>query len=170
MEEEVAEPSGRCHLVRIRPYRTEDHKIEGAVIALFDVTALKSSQRLEDIARLARDIVETAREPLLILDGTFKVRFGNRSFTRYTDHAGGDGSALFFGLGNGQWNIPRLRSRLEKVLPGKTAFRDLRVVHDFPGVGRKTMLLNGRRTGGKVRGQEMILLAIEEVHDRTPDR
>ena len=82
MEEEVAEPGGRCHLVRIRPYRTEDHKIEGAVIALFDVTALKSSQRLEDNARLARDIVETAREPLLILDGTFKVRFGNRSFYR----------------------------------------------------------------------------------------
>ena len=171
MEEEVAEPGGRCHLVRIRPYRTEDHKIEGAVIALFDVTALKSSQRLEVNARLAKDIVETAREPLLILDGTFKVRFGNRSFYRVFRTTPEETEARsLFELGKGQWNIPRLRSRLEKVLQGKTAFRDFRVVHDFPGVGRKTMLLNGRRTGGKVREQDMILLAIEEVHDRTPDR
>jgi two-component system CheB/CheR fusion protein len=170
-EEEVAEPGGRCHLVRIRPYRTEDHKIEGAVIALFDVTAIKSSRRLEDNARLARDIVETAREPLLVLDGTFKVRFGNRSFYRaFRTTPGETETRSLFELGNGQWNIPPLRSRLEKVLPGKTAIRDLRVVHDFPGVGRRTMLLNARRTGGKVREHEMILLAFEEVDDRAPDR
>ena len=170
-EEEVAGPGGRCHLVRIRPYRTEDHKIEGAVIALFDVTALKSSQRLEVNARLARDIVETAREPLLVLDGTFKVRFGNRSFYRaFRTTPGETETRSLFEIGNGQWNIPRLRSRLEKVLPGKTAIRDLRVVRDLPGVGRRTMLLNARRTGGKVREQEMILLAIEEVGDRAPDR
>ena len=133
-EEEIAEPDGRCHLVRIRPYRTEDHKIEGAVIALFDVTALKSSQRLEVNARLARDIVETAREPLLVLDGAFKVRFGNRSFYRAfrTTPAETETRSLFE-LGNGQWNIPRLRSRLEKVLPGKTAFQRLQGRPRFPG-------------------------------------
>jgi two-component system CheB/CheR fusion protein len=170
-EEEVTGPDGRCHLVRIRPYRTEDHKIEGAVVALFDVTALKSSQRLEDDARIARDIVDTAREPLLILDGTFKVRFGNRSFYRVfrTDPAEAENRSLFE-LGNGQWNIPRLRSRLEKVLPGKTAFRDFKVSHDFPGIGRKTVLINGRRIGGKGRKQDMILLAIEEADDRPPVR
>lgn len=170
-EEEVAEPDGRCHLVRIRPYRTEDHKIEGAVIALFDVTALKSSQRLEEDARIARDIVETAREPLLVLDGAFKVRFGNRSFYRAFRTAPEEAENRYlFELGNGQWNIPRLRSLLRKVLPGKTAFRDFKVTHDFPGIGRKTMLINARRLGGKARKQGMILLAIEEDDGRAPDR
>ena len=146
-------------------------KIEGAVVALFDVTALRSSQRIEDNTRLARDIVETAREPLLILDGTIKVRFGNRSFYRlFRTTPEETETRSLFELGNGQWNIPRLRTRLEKVLPGNTAFRDFRIVHDFPGVGRKTMLLNARRTGGKVREQDMILLAIEEVDGRAPDR
>ena len=139
------------------------------MIALFDVTAIKSSQRLGDNVRLARDIVESAREPLLILDGTFKVRFGNRSFYRLfrTTPEEAETRSLFE-LGNGQWNIPRLRTRLEKVLPVKTAFRDFRVVRDFPGVGRKTLLLNARRIGGKGRKQDMILLAIEEVDDRAP--
>jgi two-component system CheB/CheR fusion protein len=152
-EEEIEEPGGRCHLVRIRPYRTEDHKIEGAVIALFDITALKSSQRLEVNAGLARDIVETAREPLLVLDGAFKVRFGNRSFYKaFRTTPGETETRSLFELGNGQWDTLPLRSRLKKVLPGKTAIRDLRVVHDFPGVGRRTMLLNARRTGGEGAG------------------
>jgi len=170
-EEEITEPDGRCHLVRIRPYRTENHKIEGAVIALVDVTALKSSQRIEDDSRLAREIVETAREPLLLLDGTFHVRFGNRSFYRTfrTKAKETEGRSLFK-LGNGLWNIPRLRSLLEKVLPGNTALRDFRVVHDFPVVGRKSMLLNARRIGGKGSGQDMILLAIEEVDDPAQGR
>ena len=170
-EEEVTESDGRCHLVRIRPYRTEDHKIEGAVIALFDVTALKSSQRGEDNARIARDIVETAREPLVVLDGTFKVRFGNRSFYRVfrTTPEESEKRSLFE-LGDEQWNIPRLRSLLEKVLPGKSAFRDFRVTREFPGIGRRTMLLNARRIGGKGRKREMILLAIEEVDDRSRGR
>ncbi len=163
-EEEVTEPDGRCHLIRIRPYRTEDHKIEGAVIALFDVTAVKSSLRREDNARIARAIVETAREPLLVLDGTLKVRFGNRSFYRMFRIPPEEAeNRSLFELGDGQWNIPRLRVLLGKVLPGKTAFSDFRVSLDFPGVGRKTILLNARRIGGKERERDMILLAIEEA-------
>ena len=163
-EEEVSEPGGRCHLVRIKPYRTEDHKIEGAVVALLDVTALKASQRLESNTRIAREIVDTAREPLLVLDGDYKVRFGNRSFYRaFRSAPEGTETRSLFELGNGEWNLPRLRALLGKILPGKTAFRDFRVDCDFPGVGRKTLLLNARRIGGMIREDDMILIAFEEV-------
>jgi two-component system CheB/CheR fusion protein len=165
-EEEVAGPDGRCHLVRVKPYRTEDHKIEGVVVALFDVTALKSGQRLESATRIAREIVDIAREPLLVLDGSFKVRFGNRSFYRvFRTTPEETETRSLFELGNGRWDIPRLRALLEKVLPRKTAFRDFRVACDFPGVGRRTMLLNARRIGGMDGEQDMILLAIEETGD-----
>ncbi len=164
LEEEIVGPNGRCHLVRIKPYRTEDHKIEGAVIVLFDVTDLRSSQQLEDNARISQGIVETAREPLLVLDGTFKVRFGNHSFYRvFRTTPEETESRSFFDLGDGRWRNPRLRSLLEKILPRKSMVRDFRVTQDFPGVGRKTILLNARRIRGKVREQDMILLAIEEV-------
>jgi two-component system CheB/CheR fusion protein len=170
-EEEVPDPDGGCHLVRIKPYRTEDNKIEGAVVALFDVTALKSSQRREGETRIARDIVDTAREPVLVLDGSFKVRFGNRSFYRmFRTTPKQTETRSLFELGNGQWNIPRLRALLEDVLPRKFAFRDFKVASEFPGVGRKEMLLNARRIGGKNREQDMILLAIEETGDRAGGR
>ena len=171
-EEEVADPDGRCHLVRIRPYRTEDHKIEGAVIALFDVTALKASQRREDERphRAGHRRIPRGNR-CCVLDGTFKVRFGNRSFYRMFRISPEEAeNRSLFELGDGQWNIPRLRSLLEKVLPGKSTFRDFSVSHDFPGVGRKTLLLNARRIGGKGREPDMILLAIEEVDDRTQGR
>ena len=159
-EEEVTDPNGRCLLVRIKPYRTEDHKIEGAVIVLFDVTALKSGQRLEDNARISKEIIETVEEPLLVLDGSLKIRFCNRSFYRVFGAKPGETENLsLFEIGNGRWNIPRLRSLLEKVLPRKSAVRNFSVLLDFPG-GSKAAMLNARRIEGKKRLEDMILLAI----------
>ena len=141
------------------------------MIALFDVTALKSSTLRDVNARIARGIVETVREPLLVLDGSFQVRFANRSFHRLFRIPSGEAeNRSLFELGDGEWDIPRLRSLLEDVLPRKTAFRDFRVSHDFPGIGRKTLLLNARRIGGKEKEPAMILLAIEEVDGRTRGR
>lgn len=73
---------------------------------------------------------------------------------------------LFYELGNGEWNIPALRTLLEDILPGNTQFNDFEVDHDFPHIGRKSMLLNARRVYQDPRETQVIFLSIEDVTER----
>ncbi|MHB1417721.1 MAG: histidine kinase dimerization/phospho-acceptor domain-containing protein, partial [Chloroflexota bacterium] len=124
-------------------------------------------QSIEDARVYAQGIVETVREPLLVLTGDLQVRSANRSFYRtfHTTQAQTEGQSLY-DLGNGQWDIPELHRLLEQVLTKDTSFNDFEVTHNFPGIGPKAMLLNARRLlleGGR---QQLILLAIEDVTER----
>jgi two-component system CheB/CheR fusion protein len=113
-------------------------------------------------------IVETLRESLLVLDGDLRVQKANHEF--YETFRARPEETLqqhLYDLGDGQWNIPGLRDLLEGVLPQDRAVRDYEVTHTFPGIGEKTMLLNARRLAGTERRDEMILLAIEDITDRT---
>src|SRR6476620_7584432 len=101
---------------------------------------------VEDIQDYALNIVDTVREPLLILDTTLRVRFANRAFYQ-TFHvsAGETENHLIYELGNGQWDIPDLRTLLEDVVPKSTVFNDFELEHSFPVIGRRVMLLNARK-------------------------
>jgi hypothetical protein len=70
-------------------------------------------------------------------------------------------------LGNRQWDIPKLRELLETILPRNQILEDFEVEHDFPGIGKRKMLLNARRITGKMGGTQTILLAIEDVTTRS---
>ncbi len=112
-------------------------------------------------------IVDTVREPMLVLNGDLRVRRANRSFYRtfkVTPEETVD--RLVYDLGNQQWDIPWLRKLLEEVLPQDTAFDDFEVEHVFPDIGRKYMLLNARRICGQNNQTEFILLAIEDTTER----
>jgi PAS domain S-box-containing protein len=112
-------------------------------------------------------IVETVREPLLVLDSNLRILFANRSFYdsfRVTpeDTIGN----LIYNLGNRQWDIPRLRTLLEDILGKHNKFDDYEVEHIFPGIGQKIMLLNARRINHNEIGSQMILLAFEDITKR----
>ena len=112
-------------------------------------------------------IVDTVREPMLVLSADLRVRRANRSFYRtfqVTPEETVD--RLVYDLGNHQWDIPWLRKLLEEVLPQDTAFDDFEVEHVFPSIGRKFMLLNARRICGKDDQTEFVLLAIEDTTER----
>ncbi len=115
----------------------------------------------------AQAIVETVREPLLILDGDLRVRSANGSFYE-TFHVSPEETEnhRVYELGDHQWDIPRLRELLEDILPGNGKFQDFEVDHEFPVIGRKTMLLNARRLHWKGTGTELLLLAIEDITER----
>jgi len=89
---------------------------------------------------LAESIVETVREPLLVLDGDLVVQLANHSFYR-TFRVSSDETInhLLYNLGDGQWDIPRLRLLLEEILPQNSHFEDFEVEHDFPTVGPKSL-------------------------------
>jgi PAS domain S-box-containing protein len=114
--------------------------------------------------RYAESIVETVREPLLVLDEDLKVISANRNFYRTFKVTPKETIGSFiYDLGNKQWDIPKLRELLEEVLPEKEAFDDFEVTHDFQDIGHKIMLLNARQIHRKDIGAKTILLAIEDI-------
>ena len=161
-EREVQDRKGRWYSLRIRPYKTLENKIDGAVMMFIDVDTLRRAQEF------AENIVETVREPLLLLDADLRVWRANRSFYQtFKVTAAETEKCLIYDLGNGQWNIPKLRRLLEEILPHNSTFEDFPVEFDFGRVGRKSMLLNARQLVQQSDGSRWILLAIEDVTGRT---
>lgn len=110
---------------------------------------------------LAHHIIEALREPILVLNFELRVVVANRSFCENFQTTPGETKGKpIYELGNGQWDIPRLRDLLEKILPERTVFDDYEVEHDFENIGTKIMRLNARRIEGET---NLILLAIEDV-------
>src|SRR5205085_1524516 len=121
---------------------------------------------VEEIQNYAQNIVDTVREPLLILDATLRVRSANRAFyqTFHVSPAETEGR-LIYELGNGQWDIPDLRTLLEDIVPKSSAFDDFELDHTFPVIGRRVMLLNARKLQAGHHG-ELLVLAMEDVTAR----
>src|SRR5947199_4018993 len=94
----------------------------------------------ENIQSYAMDIVDTVREPLLILDAALRVRSANRAFY-HTFHVSCEEAEnrLIYELGNGQWDIPILRTLLEDVISNDTVFNDFELAHSFPVIGCRVM-------------------------------
>ncbi|WP_171020235.1 chemotaxis protein CheB [Hydrogenophaga sp. 2FB] len=153
---------GNRHLARLRPYRTRDNRIDGVVLVLVDVEMLKRAHERTE------NIIATVREPLVVLDADLRIQMASGSFYRHFGvHREATEGRLLFELGNGQWNIDRLRHLLEQLLVRDTEFNDFEVQHDFEQLGRRTMLLNARRLLQlEHRSPVVILLAIEDVTER----
>jgi signal transduction histidine kinase/CheY-like chemotaxis protein len=140
---------------------------ELVLLAMEDVTERRRSQHLlEQIETYAQDVVATVREPLLILDSSLRVHSANRAFYQ-TFHVSSEETEnrLIYELGNGQWDIPDLRTLLEDIVPKSSVFNDFELEHDFPVIGRRVMLLNARklRQGSHA---ELLVLAMEDVTER----
>jgi len=111
----------------------------------------------------ARHVFDTVREPLIALSLDLKVWLANKSFYDSFKVTPEDTEGRrIYDLGNGQWNIPRLRELLEEIIPYDETFDNFEVDHEFESIGRKLMLLNARR----VNSGRLILLAIEDVTER----
>lgn len=119
---------------------------------------------VEDALEYAESIVDTVREPLLVLDAKLNVISANRSFYRvFVASPEETEGRLVYEIGNRQWNIPKLRELLEEILPQNSSFEDFEVEHEFSVIGKRVMLLNARRLYRKTNHTHMILLAIEDI-------
>jgi PAS domain S-box-containing protein/putative nucleotidyltransferase with HDIG domain len=115
----------------------------------------------------AESIINTVREPLIVLDHNLRVVTASRSFYDFfkvkPEETAGQ---LIYDLGNGQWNIPGLRKLLEDILPQKTTFDNYEVQHDFAAISKRIMLLNARQIQREPGKEHIILLAIEDITER----
>lgn len=116
-----------------------------------------------------KTVVDVVREPILILDKDLRVMAANEAFYRsFQVEAKDTEKKVVYDLGNGQWNIPALKKLLEDILPQNTFFKGFEVIHDFPFIGRKVMILNARQIHSKENSVSesfppIILLAMEDV-------
>src|ERR1700733_11337372 len=114
----------------------------------------------------AEKIIATLREPFVVLDKNMRVRTANAAFYRDFHVSKEETQGRFvYDLGNGQWDIPQLRTLLPQVLSNSHPVEDFEVEHTFPTIGRRTMLLNARRFPPDGDDAESILLAIEDNTD-----
>lgn len=165
VEQEVQDRDGRWYTLRIRPYKTGDNKISGALLALFDIDAVKRSlDQVRQSRNYAESIIGMVQESLLVLDSKLRVSAANPSFySKFQVKPEETIGRLVFDLGNGQWNIPQFRRLLLEVLPKRTQMEHFVIDHEFPSIGRRQMAIGARQIPREGEEASTILLVIEDV-------
>jgi len=165
-ELEVHDSEGRWYSLRARPYLTLDNKIDGVVLVLADIDTLKRSEQEIAAARdYSESILRTIRYPLVVLTAELRLHTANAAFYKtFRVLPSETNGRLIYEVGNGQWNIPKLREFLEEILSRNSFFDNFEVTHDFESIGRRTMLLNARPLNTDARdAPKRILLAIDDI-------
>ncbi len=167
VESEVQDRAERWHRMQIRPHRALDGNVDGTIISLVDIHALKHDVADAEWERdYARNVVEAVPMPLVVIDGQMRVLSVNEAFL--TGFGVSPAEAVghgFFDIGGGSWDTPELRRSLGKVLAEDERFQGLRIERDFPGAGRRTVSLSARSVQTRT-ATRLILLGIEDVTKR----
>jgi two-component system, chemotaxis family, CheB/CheR fusion protein len=167
-EIEAQDTNGAWYSLRVRPYRTEDNKIDGAVMALYDVDQLKRSfQEVEQARDFAQVVVETVPGPLVVLDSEFRVMIANRSFYETFELERREtGQELLQVLLRGHWDKTKLIQGLRRALVRNKAFKNLEIDGDFRGIGRRIFSVEGRSISLGETRRKVLLVAITDVTER----
>ncbi|MGA1841016.1 MAG: chemotaxis protein CheB [bacterium] len=172
IEKEVQTMDGHCYFMRMTPYRTTENVIDGVVMTFVDIQKQKEAterlfkltEEMDHAREYYENILNTVRESLIVMDKDLRIISCNRSFyTTFRVMPEDTEGRLIYEIGNGQWDIPRLRELLEKIIPSNTIFENYEVEHDFPMIGQKKMILNARKIYKKEPDAHLILLAIEDI-------
>jgi len=164
-EQDTRDKNGYWYSVRVRPYRTRENKIDGAVIAFIEINALRQALEAERTARdYAEAIIAAVRHPLLVLDRDLRVISASASYLRAFDVSDKETrDNLVHRLGNGQWAIPKLRRLLEQVVNDGHSFDAFEVFHEFERIGTRTFEVSGRQISAERPEGPMVLMQMEDV-------
>ncbi len=166
-EAEVRDPDGRWQRVQIRPYQMADGRIDGAVVSLVDIDALK---RAVTDARRARDFaaaaLETVPVPVLVLDSRQRVTSANRAFYEGFRASPTAAGRALTDLGPGPWQSAAFAARVRGGIEGGAPFQDVELEYELPDVGRRVMVMSGRVVPDALDGDRSLVLAIEDVTER----
>lgn len=163
-EVEVQTSENMWYFVRIMPYRTHDNVIDGVVITFNDITALKNLEKeLRTNIAFAENVINTVREPLIVLNSILTVVAANNAFYEMFKVIPSQTiGQVIFDLGNKQWKIPELKKLLHEIISKDKVFNDFIVTHQFPEIGKKIFALNARRIK-TLPETDQILIAMEDI-------
>lgn len=152
-------------MVQVAPQQIARKLVELRKVSEAELDRVK--RVLKEAQAYVATIVETVREPLVVLDADLRVVSANRSFYRVFQISPEETEGrLIYELGNLQWDNPRLRVLLEERIPSETHIEDFELDHVFPAVGRRTMMLNARRIDPGDPSRPLVLIALEDITDR----
>ena len=165
---EIEVDGGAWYVRRILPYRTQDNRIDGVVITFADISEIKAAEREIRAARAYSDsIIDTIRQPLVVLDEELRVISANRSFYQNFALAPEETIGQMVGLaGAGHPEIPGLRGFLDRVRAGPAPVEDYEVEIELRQLGRRLLMLNAREIHDGPAGGRKILLAIDDITER----
>src|SRR3989339_355343 len=162
-------------ILNARELKRENGKNRLILLAIEDITETRKAMEIIKAAEqqikyerdYAESIIGTIREPLLILDKDLRVVSASRSFyDTFKEKEKETEGKLVYKLGNGQWNIPALKTLLTNILPNKNIFQGYEIEHEFKTIGKKNMILNARELKRADGESRLILLAIEDVTEK----
>jgi two-component sensor histidine kinase len=134
---------------------------------MYETSFREQFAAVTDALAFAQGIVDTVREPVLVLDKDLRVIAASRSFYSAFKVSPEDTKGrLLYALGDGQWDIPKLRVLLEKIIPEHGVMEGYEVEHEFPGLGSRTICLNARQVFYEGGAGTTILLGMEDVTER----
>jgi two-component system CheB/CheR fusion protein len=170
IQREVQDRSGRWFSLSVRPCQSTGDSINGAVLTLIDIDALKRSEDEVKAARgLTQTVVDRVSNPLVVLNSDLRVQAVNQAYSQQFQVPVPDMTgAPLFGLRKGQWTSQRVRSWLEETLRHDQPAGQIEIEDDFPKVGRKRMALNARRFPDHSGEPGRILLIVREISAGTP--
>jgi len=165
---EIEAENGTWYMRRILPYRTDDNQIAGVVITFADISEVKAAELEIEAARAYSDsIIDTIRQPLVVLDEALRVVSANRSF--YRTFGLEPAEAVGQPLGSVARHHPGaegLRAFLERVQADPSQAEDYEIEIELPPLGRRLLLLNARRLREGPHGKPKVLLAIDDITER----
>jgi two-component system CheB/CheR fusion protein len=136
-------------------------------LTILNQELIERNEQLVHSRKYAEAIVSTIHEPLVILTKDFRIKSANKSFyEKFNESEAQTAGKMFFELGNGKWDIPGLREKLQKILPDQSFFEKLEIKIALPSVGQRIMELNARQLVNENSNEQLILLAIQDVTDR----
>ncbi|MDT8444815.1 MAG: sigma 54-interacting transcriptional regulator [Desulfuromonadales bacterium] len=168
-EIKLSQNNGEVIYVQFQSSALDTNENKSSILSsIVDITVAKQLEfDIQDAREYAESIVETIREPLVVLDSTLQILTANHCFYSTFKVTPKETVGRFiYDIGNRQWDIPQLRVLIEETLTQNTAITDYEVEHDFPGVGHKTILFTARQIFRKDVGSHIILLAMEDITDR----
>jgi two-component system, chemotaxis family, CheB/CheR fusion protein len=166
-EREVVDHEGRSYLMRVRPYRTSDDRIDGTVLQLVDVSEIKRSLEKVKYARdYAEAIVNTIHEPLAVLDEQLMIRDANRAFYDATEMPGhlAKGKTIF-DISSGRFDTPPMRTLIDQVKRGRTKVTDVEIEAKSREGEVRTLVINAQRLRSPDQ-EPLLLMALRDVTER----
>jgi two-component system CheB/CheR fusion protein len=167
-EDDVRDEAGRWYRLTMRPYRADQDSVAGVVLSFVSIDALKrSEQQIERARRYAEGIIATVQVPLLVLDAKLRVVSANESYYESFRTSPADTEWRSISeLGSRQWSNASLTELINEAVGHDKPFTGFLVEHEFPGLGRRRIVLSGRRLVRRGHEPPLVLLALEDVTER----
>ena len=168
LEKEVSTRDKKRLLLRIFPYQNSDGTTDGLVITLVNLTEIKKArQAVQDAKNYAESIVESVKDPLIVLNQALEVVSANPAFYQtFSTNPEETVDHRIYELGDGQWNVAPLRSLLEEVIPDNAIVNDYVITQTFPALGKRVMQLDAVRVLQASDRPGLILLSIRDITEK----